>query len=70
MAIVSPDLPQPVARFADARALAAPGMAKVDTLIRARLASEVVLVNQVAEHIVGGGGKRLRPMLVLLAAQA
>ncbi|MDE1960246.1 MAG: polyprenyl synthetase family protein [Xanthomonadaceae bacterium] len=45
-------------------------MGKVDALIRARLASEVVLVNQVAEHIVGGGGKRLRPMLVLLAAQA
>ena len=45
-------------------------MAQVDGLIRARLASDVVLINQVAEHIIGGGGKRLRPMLVLLAAQA
>ena len=70
MAIVSPDLPPPPARFADAQTLAAPGMAKVDALIRTRLASDVMLVNQVAEHIVGGGGKRLRPMLVLLAAQA
>ncbi len=70
MAIASSDLPQPVSRFADARALTAPGMANVDALIRSRLASEVALVNQVAEHIVGGGGKRLRPMLVLLAAQA
>ncbi|MBO9663775.1 polyprenyl synthetase family protein [Dokdonella sp.] len=45
-------------------------MAQVDALIRARLASDVVLINQVAEHIIGGGGKRLRPMLHLLAAQA
>lgn len=30
----------------------------------------MVLVNQVAEHIVAAGGKRLRPMLVLLAARA
>jgi octaprenyl-diphosphate synthase len=67
----APDvLNRPTARFADAQALAAPGMARVDALIRLRLASDVVLVNQIAEHIVGGGGKRLRPMLVLLAAQA
>ncbi|HEY6545845.1 MAG TPA: polyprenyl synthetase family protein [Dokdonella sp.] len=45
-------------------------MAAVDALIRARLASDVVLVNQVAEYIVGSGGKRLRPMLHLLAARA
>ena len=70
MAIASTDLPQPVSSFAAAQALAAPGMARVDALIRARLASDVVLVNQIAEHIVGAGGKRLRPMLVLLAAKA
>ncbi len=40
----------------------------MDALIRRRLASDVVLINQVAEHIIGAGGKRLRPMLVLLAA--
>ncbi len=51
-------------------ALAAPDMAAVDALIRHRLGSDVVLVNQVAEHIVSGGGKRLRPMLLLLAARA
>jgi octaprenyl-diphosphate synthase len=50
--------------------LAAADMAAVDALIRRRLASDVVLVNQVAEHIVGAGGKRLRPMLLLLAAAA
>src|SRR5690348_9506403 len=52
------------------QALAAADMAAVDALIRRRLASDVVLVNQVAEHIVGAGGKRLRPMLLLLAAAA
>ena len=52
------------------QAFAAPDMAAVDALIRRRLASDVVLVNQVAEHIVAAGGKRLRPMLLLLAARA
>ncbi|SMC28978.1 octaprenyl-diphosphate synthase [Andreprevotia lacus DSM 23236] len=45
-------------------------MQAVDAIIRTQLYSDVVLIRQVAEHIVGGGGKRLRPMLVLLAAQA
>ncbi len=45
-------------------------MVAVDTVIRDRLASDVVLVRQVAEYIVQSGGKRLRPMLVLLAAGA
>ena len=45
-------------------------MASVDTLIRRRLASDVVLINQVAEYIIGAGGKRLRPMLLLLSAGA
>src|SRR5690349_14245153 len=70
MSTAAQDLPRAVTRFADAQALAAPGMAQVNALIRARLASDVVLINQIAEHIIGGGGKRLRPMLVLLAAQA
>ena len=52
------------------QALAAPEMAAVDALIRRRLASDVVLINQVAEYIIGAGGKRLRPMLLLLAAGA
>jgi octaprenyl-diphosphate synthase len=45
-------------------------MHQVDALIRARLDSDVALVRQVAEHIVAGGGKRLRPALLLLAAGA
>ncbi len=50
--------------------LLAADMAAVDAVIRARLHSEVVLVNQIGEYIVNSGGKRLRPMLVLLSAQA
>jgi len=44
------------------------GMRMVDTTIRQSLHSEVTLVNQVAEYIINSGGKRLRPMLVLLSA--
>ncbi len=52
------------------QALIADDMAAVDTLIRARLSSDVPLVNSVAEHIIAAGGKRLRPALVLLASRA
>ena len=45
-------------------------MQRVDALIRQRLASDVVLIRQVAEHIVAGGGKRLRPALHLIASAA
>lgn len=45
-------------------------MKAVDAVIRDRLHSDVVLVRQVAEYIIGAGGKRLRPALVLLAAGA
>jgi octaprenyl-diphosphate synthase len=50
--------------------LLAEDMAAVDAVIRTRLHSEVALVNQVGEYIVNSGGKRLRPALVLLSAQA
>lgn len=43
-------------------------MRMVDDVIRQSLHSEVTLVNQVAEYIINSGGKRLRPMLVLLSA--
>jgi octaprenyl-diphosphate synthase len=52
------------------RGLVAGELAGVDGVIRSRLDSSVPLVSRVAEHIVGGGGKRLRPLVVLLAAHA
>jgi octaprenyl-diphosphate synthase len=45
-------------------------MAAVNTVIRERLHSEVSLVNQIAEYIISAGGKRIRPVLVLLVANA
>ncbi len=58
------------AGIADIQRLAAEDMAAVNDLIRRRLASDVALVNQISEHIIAAGGKRLRPMLVILAARA
>jgi octaprenyl-diphosphate synthase len=42
----------------------------VDEVIRARLSSDVALVEQISHYIIGAGGKRIRPRLVLLFAQA
>ena len=50
--------------------LLAAEMQAVDRVIRDQLHSDVVLIRQVAEYIIGGGGKRLRPALVLLSAGA
>jgi octaprenyl-diphosphate synthase len=50
--------------------LCAGEMSSIDNLIRESLESNVVLIRQVAEYIIGSGGKRLRPMLVVLAARA
>ena len=45
-------------------------MQAIDGVIRSRLHSDVPLIRQVAEYIIGGGGKRLRPALVVLSAGA
>ena len=45
-------------------------MREVDGVIRIRLASDVVMINQIAHYIISAGGKRIRPMLVLLFANA
>lgn len=57
----------------DAKTLLAPiadDMRAIDALIRQELNSDVVLINQLGEHIIGAGGKRLRPALVALAGRA
>ncbi len=56
--------------FADVVELANDDMRAVDRLITASLESDVALVSQVSQYIVTSGGKRLRPLLVLLAARA
>ena len=45
-------------------------MQQVNRVIRHRLASEVMLINQISEYIISAGGKRLRPALLLLVAGA
>ncbi len=45
-------------------------MEQVDQAIRHNLASEVTLINTISAYIVSGGGKRLRPALLLLVARA
>lgn len=52
------------------RTLIAQDMESVDELIIQRLASEVVLINQIGHYIVNSGGKRLRPVLAVLSARA
>lgn len=45
-------------------------LAGVDEVLREGLRSDVALIRKVADYIIGGGGKRLRPALLLLAARA
>jgi len=45
-------------------------MQAVDRLILNELSSDVVLINQIGHYIISNGGKRLRPMLLLLVAKA
>jgi octaprenyl-diphosphate synthase len=56
--------------FESIKALVAADLLEVDRVIRERLGSDVVLVNQVAEYIVSSGGKRLRPLVVVIGARA
>lgn len=76
MASIPLQSPAPVAGARpapDLKAVLAPiaaDMQAVDAVIRERLTSDIALVNSVAEYIVGAGGKRLRPAVVLLIARA
>ena len=45
-------------------------MVEVDSVIQRRLASDVALINQIGHYIISAGGKRIRPMLVLLFSKA
>ena len=45
-------------------------LAQVDRVIRERLTSEVSLINTISEYIIAAGGKRLRPVLLVLFARA
>lgn len=50
--------------------LTAQDMAGVNATILEQLDSDVQLINQLGYYIVSGGGKRIRPMIAVLAARA
>lgn len=58
------------ARVSPIHAVVAQEFAAVDQLILAECRSQVPLVEKIAHHIIDSGGKRLRPLLVLLAGRA
>lgn len=52
------------------RALSDADMAEVNAAILQQLNSDVALINQLGYYIISGGGKRIRPMIAVLAARA
>jgi octaprenyl-diphosphate synthase len=68
MAAFSSTAPPTEVSFEALQLFLADDMKAVDAVIRERLHSEVVLVRQVSEYIINSGGKRLRPVLVILSA--
>jgi octaprenyl-diphosphate synthase len=65
-----PSTATPTPSAASLLAPIADDMQQVNRVIRHRLASEVMLINQISEYIISAGGKRLRPALLLLVAGA
>lgn len=68
--VPSPDRSAGAPDLGALRALVAEELRATDRRIREELASDVALIGRLGEYIVSGGGKRLRPLLVLLAAGA
>src|SRR6187402_1352659 len=67
---LSSEADAPAATLESIRAPIEDDLVHVDDVIRRRLESHVVLIRTIADYIVGAGGKRLRPALVLLTANA
>ena len=68
--VTSLKTPASTMTLGEIRALVQADLRSVDEVVRARLKSAVPLVDRVADHIIAGGGKRLRPLLVVLTARA
>jgi octaprenyl-diphosphate synthase len=63
-------VPTTITTPASATELTDAEMLRVDEVIREQLASRVALINQISQYIVNAGGKRIRPRLVLMFAEA
>lgn len=57
-------------QLAEIKSLMATDLAAIDNEIRHQLHSDVALIDQVSHYIINSGGKRLRPMLVVIGARA
>ncbi|MCA9708554.1 MAG: hypothetical protein KDK70_22080, partial [Myxococcales bacterium] len=64
--------PRPTSRRALERAVAlvASDLAEVDRRLAELLRSDIAVIPRVGGHLAFAGGKRLRPLLTLLAAEA
>lgn len=67
---VTATLPAPPESSSSPMLLMAADMREVDGVIQRRLASDVALINQISHYIIAAGGKRIRPLLVLLFSSA
>jgi octaprenyl-diphosphate synthase len=66
---VKASAPRPAGSADRLARLAAEDMAAVDALVRARMDSPVPLIPALAEHLIGAGGKRVRPLVTVAAAR-
>ncbi len=57
-------------KFEDIQQLIQDDITKTDEVLVEHLSSDVALINQMSSYIVNAGGKRLRPLLLLLCARA
>ena len=55
--------------FSQIQTLMQADLAKTDEILISRLNSDVALINQMSHYIISSGGKRLRPLLLLLCAR-
>jgi octaprenyl-diphosphate synthase len=63
-------IPRPTITLDHIQAEVVDDLLRIDHVISVNLHSEVALVDQVAQHIIRSGGKRLRPLLTVLSARA
>ncbi len=67
---LSPAKQPMAAQIAGVQTLLEPDLLRLNGVLRAELASDVDLIGEIGEYLIAAGGKRLRPMLVLLTARA
>lgn len=67
---VNPEQLKSIQNITEIACMVGDDMQRLDSEIRQHLSSDVALINKISDYIVSSGGKRLRPMLLILAAKA